>query len=68
MNEFAQTEGMPLDLDDVAYLRCGESDRNEDQVSAWGLKQTSDGGMMAVEEVSVTEAVEDLAGYEWDVS
>ncbi|XP_074362508.1 uncharacterized protein LOC141702797 isoform X2 [Apium graveolens] len=31
MEEFAQIEGFPLDLDDVAYLRCGEAKQNEDQ-------------------------------------
>lgn len=34
MNEFAEIEGLPLDVDDVAYLRCGEAYLNEDQGTA----------------------------------
>lgn len=33
MDEIAQIEGLPLDLDDVAYLRCGEANWTEDRVA-----------------------------------
>lgn len=33
MEEFAQIEGLRLDLDDSAYLRSGEAKQNEDQVA-----------------------------------
>ncbi|KAL1806693.1 hypothetical protein ACET3Z_029761 [Daucus carota] len=44
MSDFAQFEGLPLDLDDVlAYLRCGDSNRGDDQVDKEKSYQNKDG-------------------------